>query len=769
MRNFKELNVVKGALILFVTLLSGATLYAQDATLAGPSACGGANTPGTWTVPCDVTSITVEVYGGGAGAGGGGGGSDGGVCDTYGGGAGGAGGFTSITIDVTPGTTFSYSSAYGGCGGSNGADLSDGGNGANGGTSTFSGSDALGNSINLTANGGSRGTGGDGCNVFGNGGGTGSGGAGGTASGGSTNTTGGAGGNGSGPIGGTGGAAAGPNGGAGGVPNTGNGGLYGGGGAGGGNSKGGNGAPGAILITYETQGALEPNISIAAASCTADGVATVDNYNATISYTFTPAGPAVGIGGVISGMTPATDYTIIASIGTCTSAVSLPFSIDEQLPTPTITISGVLEYCEGSNTTITASGAQSYLWDDQSNSTTAEITVTQGTYTVAGINSGCPGTATVTVTEVPFPSVDLGPDQQVCGQGTLTLDAGAGATSYNWSSGDNTQTAELGAGTHWVEASNGACAAADTIVITENQNPEPQLIASGSLTICDAGSVTLDAGSGYASYLWAPNGEQTQTITVSASGSYSAYVVDGAGCDGNSDTATVSVVNVTDAVITANGPLDICQGESVVLDAGSGYDTYLWSNGALTQTTTVSAAGDYTVSGTLGGCPYASNTVTVTVTTFVPEITASGTDLSVTGTYSSYQWLLNGDPIPGATDPDYNAIASGNYTVVVTDDSGCSGQSEILEYTLPPVSGLNDLDAIQPFSVYPNPSNGQFQIEMETNGSYTVEVMNMMGQMVYAEEKDNASRSFINLETNGMYLIRVVLDGQSYHKRVVVQ
>lgn len=55
---------------------------------------------------------------------GGGGGSNGGICNTRGGGGGGGGGYTSITINVIPGSSFSYSIGSGGCGGSNGGDNS---------------------------------------------------------------------------------------------------------------------------------------------------------------------------------------------------------------------------------------------------------------------------------------------------------------------------------------------------------------------------------------------------------------------------------------------------------------------------------------------------------------------------------------------------------------------------------------------------------------------------------------------------------------------
>lgn len=762
MNKIKELNPINRAFVFLMMLLSSTVVCAQDATLAGPSGCGSTGTSGTWTVPCDVTSITVEVYGGGGGAGGGGGGSDGGFFNTKGGGGGGGGSYTTLTINVTPGSSFSYNAAQGGCGGGNGSDFDDGDNGGTGGTSTFSGTDAGGAAIALSAGGGIRGEGGE------SGGDPGDGGSGGTASGGSTNTSGTAGSNGSGGDGGSGGAGAGPSGGVGGTPDGGNGTTYGGGGAGGGNSNGGAGAAGAILITYVTQGDFTPTVALSAASCLAAGTATISNYNPDATYAFTPVGPSVGAGGAVSNMIVGTGYTVISTIGTCVSPSSQSFSVEEQLPGPVISISGILEYCAGDVATITGGGGQSYVWDDPNNSTTASIDVTAGTYTVTGMDAGgCTGTSTVVVVEVPNTSVDLGEDQTVCGQATVTLDAGSGPTSYDWSSGDDTQTVELGSGTHWVEVSNGTCTASDTVVVVANLNPEPMISPSGSQTICDGGDIQLDAGSGFATYIWSPNAEDTQTIVVDAPGTYSAIVTDANGCLGNSDTVTVTIENVADITILASGPLGLCEGDSVTLDAGAGSDSYLWSNGDTTQTTTVLVAGDYSVSGTLGGCSFESDTVAVSISSIEFEIMESGVNLSVPSGYSSYQWFLNGSPIPGGNTETHTATTSGNYTVQVTDANGCTGLSYILEYTLP--SSVNELDAILPFVVYPNPSNGQFQLTMEMNEPYAIEVMNSIGQKVYEDWNPNGNRAELNLQTVGAYLLQITVEDKVYHKRIVVQ
>jgi hypothetical protein len=183
---------------------------------------------GNWTVPCGVTSVQVECWGGGGG--GAGDGTTGGGSSGYGGGG---GGYVINTLVVVPGATIAFSVGGAGAGGNNGA------NGSAGGNTTFS---------TLTANGGGGGT----TSAIG----TGGGGSGGTVTSGNngnapSGNTGGNGGNGgNGGAGGT-GAGNGANGGAGSAPGGGGGGS---GNRSGGAEDGGNGGAGQITLTYSDAG-----------------------------------------------------------------------------------------------------------------------------------------------------------------------------------------------------------------------------------------------------------------------------------------------------------------------------------------------------------------------------------------------------------------------------------------------------------------------------------------------------------------------------------
>ncbi len=88
------------------------------------------------------------------------------------------------------------------------------------------------------------------------------------------------------------------------------------------------------------------------ASCAADGTSTISNYNAALTYTFTPAGPAVGAGGVITGMAVGTNYTVTATNAAgCISAASAQFSNAAQLAAPAVpTVTSTAASCAAAGT-----------------------------------------------------------------------------------------------------------------------------------------------------------------------------------------------------------------------------------------------------------------------------------------------------------------------------------------------------------------------------------------------------------------------------------
>jgi hypothetical protein len=118
-------------------------------------------------------------------------------------------------------------------------------------------------------------------------------------------------------------------------------------------------------------------------------------------------------------------------------------------------------------------------------------------------------------------------------------------------------------------------------------NTLPNVNIIGSDTAC--GSTVLDEGIGMPGdiYLWS-TGETTQMINVTESGTYGLTVIDGNGCAGSD---AIDVVIYPMPEIDLGSDTVILAGSSLLLDAGAGYDSYLWSNDSTTQTILVDSTG----------------------------------------------------------------------------------------------------------------------------------------------------------------------------------
>lgn len=150
-----------------------------------------------------------------------------------------------------------------------------------------------------------------------------------------------------------------------------------------------------------------PTITSTAPTCSADGSSLVSNYDGTLTYTFNPAGPTVGAGGVISGMVTGVTYTVVSNNGNCDSSVSLSFANSAQLPTPNVpTISVVAPTCSsnGTATVTNYDGAVTYIFTPVGPTVGAGGVISGISYGVSYVVSATDGVCT-SADSLPF-SVD---------------------------------------------------------------------------------------------------------------------------------------------------------------------------------------------------------------------------------------------------------------------------------------------------------------------------------------------------------------------------
>ncbi|RYE21477.1 MAG: hypothetical protein EOP51_15540 [Sphingobacteriales bacterium] len=410
---------------------------------------------------------------------------------------------------------------------------------------------------------------------------------------------------------------------------------------------------------------------------------TVSQRSNAVSILVTAGG--VGVTGSITGQanicgTPSSvPYSIAAVTGATSYTWTVPtgVTIVSGQGSTSITVSYSASAVSGNITVAAASGAC------QSNTSTLAVTVTGSNITppVSG------GNQSVThCSASPMPTLTA----------TATVAAGQTLVWYDQPTNGvivvNPSYNSYGSVTYYAAAVDNATNCASNtrtpVTLTITQAAAATITANGPLSFCQGGSVQLTASTG-GSYLWS-NGATTQSITVNTGGNYSVVVTQGA-CS-NSAAALVTVNPLPTISVTAGGPLTFCPGGSVQLTATTG-NSYLWSNGATTQSITVNTAGNYSVTVNQGNsCVNTSNPVTVAihptptvaVTAGGPLSFCQGGSVQLTATAaSSYAWSN------GATTQSVTANTSGAYSVTITDANGCTNTSAATTVTanaLPTVS-----------------------------------------------------------------------------------
>lgn len=161
-----------------------------------------------------------------------------------------------------------------------------------------------------------------------------------------------------------------------------------------------------------------------------------------------------------------------------------------------------------------------------------------------------------------------------------------------------------------------------------------------------------------------------------------------------SDTMQVNVTLTNGLGLDLGPDVAICPGGTTVLDAGAGYDTYLWNTTETTQTITALTPGQYYVDATLGTC-FVSDSINVSeagsfdlgYTTQICLDERAVLEIGVEG--DAYEWST------GETGRVITVQDSGAYAFTVTVD-GCTYADTIVVESLPSSSVVYVPNAFTP-------------------------------------------------------------------------
>ncbi len=376
--------------------------------------------------------------------------------------------------------------------------------------------------------------------------------------------------------------------------------------------------------------------------------------------------------------------------------------------------------------------ADTYLWS--TGATNSGITVAAtGTYSVALVGPTCTTMDTIYVVVVDTNStVDLGADTSACN--SYLLDAGNWpASTFLWSTGATTPSIAVTAGaTYTVDVVNACGTLSDTIVLIVA--PSPVVNLGPDTSAC--GQVLIDAGNPGATYIW--NGTPgSSTILVVNSGPIDVQVTNAAGC---SATDTVQVQIFSTPTVSLGADQLLCNGAILLLDAGNPGATYQWSPNSTSQTLVAAAAGAYSVAVTdSNGCT-GMDTVLITnglspIAGYTFTVGGAGLSYAFTNTSTgaiSYAWSFGDGGTSTAANPTHT-YAAGSFTATLIVTNACGSDTITQPLT---VVGIGASFADGTVKVFPNPSNGKFQVSFDLGiaEEVTLTVQNLAGQVVYTHD-----------------------------------
>ncbi|WP_439182382.1 T9SS type B sorting domain-containing protein [Carboxylicivirga taeanensis] len=340
-----------------------------------------------------------------------------------------------------------------------------------------------------------------------------------------------------------------------------------------------------------------------------------------------------------------------------------------------------------------------YQWNDDPALNTNSLLVNQsGNYKLEVSNSyGCQAEDNINVSIFENPVVEL-PDFIECAGTQVELSGPAGDYRYLWSNGSVNQTITVGYGNYALKVmdTNGCIGTGHASVVWR---PVPAVDLGPDKIICPVDTWVLDAGDGFASYLW-HNGETSPSITANLMDTVNTVIVtDEFGCSGfDSQTLKHKVAEPLGLLSDTS----VCAFESLWVDAEAGFDQYLWSTGEVMPSVELDTAGTYWLRA-FDGCVWATDTMQLVVNP-TPVIAYLDTSIyaqavvMAEGGTTPYWYAINDEQLQ--ENNVFSNLSNGEHVFLVEDANGCFATDtllldNILEIKVPPIltpngDGYND-------------------------------------------------------------------------------
>jgi PKD repeat protein len=463
-------------------------------------------------------------------------------------------------------------------------------------------------------------------------------------------------------------------------------------------------------------------------------------------------------------------YSVTDNTGCGGTSLSTNIVVNPNPATPVITANGPTTFCDGGNVILSSSSASNNTWSP-GGATTQDTTIsTSGNYTVTVTDgNGCSSTSnpiTITVNPVTTPVITANGSLTFCDGDNVVLTSSLTAGNTWNPNGETSQSITVNtSGSYSVTDNTGCGGTSLSTNIVVNPNPAtPVITANGPTTFCDGDNVILSSSSA-SDNTWSPGGTTTQDTTISTSDDYTVTVTDGNGCSSTSNPITITVNPATTPVITPNGPLTFCQGDSVELSSNLSSGNVWAPGGETAPSIMVKTSGSFTVMNS-SGCGGSSAAINVTANSLPAVTLASFNDACINHPAII---LTGGDPSggtysgPGVSSGNFvpNTAGTGTHSIAYsyTDGNGCTN-SDTADIFVDECVSVKEIQENLTISIFPNPTSGNtsidFQIPFLESGELLVR--NTLGEVVFVRNIDKNEQTIeipsVNF-SSGVYFVSI--------------
>jgi hypothetical protein len=231
---------------------------------------------------------------------------------------------------------------------------------------------------------------------------------------------------------------------------------------------------------------------------------------------------------------------------------------------------------------------------------------------------------------------------------------------------------------------------------------------------------------------------------------YYVIIGNGIGCF-ESDTISVSTHG---SQVSIAGNTYLCSNTNTSLSVNPNFISYLWSNGANTNSIIADTANTYSIQVTDSvGCT-SSDTVIVTQLNSSIAVSEMNDTLFALPENASYQWLYCDSSTMYLTDTNqtFAPIYEGGYAVII-NQFGCIDTSACYPFVFMGIAEPIDSERI---GLYPNPVTNQLSIYNTPSIIYNLTIQNTLGQTIYSKQNCNALETIdVSGFAKGIYFVRV--------------